>query len=190
MKTRKNTLLKSSAAILFTAALLLAPSAYAVDASIQAMGGWWEAGDSGDTYGYGLRGSVGANGLAVDLGWMHYGEGDDIDIDALDYHKDLGGIKSNVFDLGMRYTLPMELYFGGGLSYYDFDHDVESIDGEWGVYGLVGWSFGGEHIRGFIEGMYRYTEGTVSYDDEFEGHFDRDVDHDGLGANIGIMYRF
>ncbi len=100
------------------------------------------------------------------------------------------GIDAHAFDLGVRYTLPMELYFGGGLSYFALDHDTASIDGEWGVYGLVGWSFGGEHVRGFIEGMYRYTEGTLKYDRGFYGSVDQDIGYDGLAANIGIMYRF
>ncbi|MEA3230581.1 MAG: hypothetical protein U9Q05_02360 [Thermodesulfobacteriota bacterium] len=187
---KSKTISKLALVAMFIALVTMASNAHAVDGSIQALGGWWDAGDSGDTYGLGLRGSLGSGAWTADLGWMSYGEGDDIEIDIIDYEKELGGIKANVFDFGLRYTFPMELYIGGGLSYFDFDHDVESIDGEWGAYGLVGWSFGGEHIRVFIEGMYRYTEGTIKYDHGFEGHFERDIDHDGFGANIGIMYRF
>lgn len=174
--------------------VLAASNCYATGgSSLQAMGSWWDAGDSGSTYGFGLRGTVGGmEALGVDLGWTYFGEGDDINIDIpeTDENVTLGGIDAHVFDLGLRYTLSMEMYFGGGLSYFALDHDTASIDGEWGVYGLVGWSFGGEHVRGFIEGMYRYTEGTLKYDNGFEGHIDRDVDYDGLVANIGIMYRF
>jgi hypothetical protein len=176
---------------LLSGSIALASNAHAMGGSLQAMGSWWDAGDSNSTYGFGLRGSIGDE-LALDLGWTYFGEGDDLKINMPEGHDDikLGGIDANVFDLGLRYTLPMEIYLGGGLSYFDFDHDTASIDGEWGVYGLVGWSFGGEHIRGFIEGMYRYTEGTIKYDNGFEGHVERDVDHDGLAGNIGIMYRF
>ena len=171
--------------------VLTSPKAHAVDGSIQALGGWFDAGDSGDTYGYGVRGSIGSGSWAADLGFMHYGEGDDIEIDEIDFEKDFSGIKLNVFDLGARFTLPAEIYFGGGLSYFDFDYDAGSVDGEWGVYGLVGWSFGGEHIRGFVEGLYRYVEGTVKYEDrEFDADVERDIDHDGFGVNVGIMYRF
>ncbi len=49
----------------------------------------------------------------------------------------------------------MEIYLGGGGSYYFMDSDIGSTDGIWGLYGLVGWSFGGENIRGFVEGIYR-----------------------------------
>ena len=182
---------------LLPAALLLAgmtaftPSAQALDGSVQVLGGWFDAGDSGDTYGYGIRGSLGARGWSADLGFMHYGEGDDIKIDEIDFERDLSGIKLNLWDLGVRYTFPSELYLGGGASYFDFDYDAGSIDGEWGLYGLVGWSFGGEHLRFFIEGMYRYVEGTVKYEDrEFSATRDEDIDHDGFGANIGVMYRF
>lgn len=182
---------KLALAALLTGSVALASNAHAMGGSIQAMGSWWDAGDSESTYGLGLRGSIGDE-FALDLGWTSFGEGDDLTIPLPGDDDDinLGGIDANVFDLGARYTFPMELYVGGGLSYFDFDHDTGSIDGEWGVYGLVGWSFGGEHIRGFIEGMYRYTEGTIKYDNGFEGHIERDVDHDGLAGNIGIMYRF
>jgi len=161
--------------------------------SIQAMGSWWDAGDSGSTYGFGLRGTVGiTQEIGIDLGWTYFGAGDDVDIDipGSDDNITLGGIDAHAFDIGARYTLPAELYLGGGLSYFALDHDTSSIDGEWGVYGLVGWSFGGEHVRGFVEGMYRYTEGTIEYDDGFKGTLDKDVDYDGFAANVGIMYRF
>lgn len=165
--------------------------ALAMGGSLQALGGWWDAGDSDSTYALGVRGSLGET-WGVDLGWMHYGEGDDIEFEGPvtgDDYK-FGGIEVNVFDLGLRYTFKSELYLGGGLSYYDFDYELDSIDGEWGMYGLVGWSFGGEHIRGFIEGMYRYTTGTIEYDNGFLGTYDQDVDQDGFAANVGIMYRF
>jgi hypothetical protein len=174
--------------------VLVASNCYANSgSSIQAMGSWWEAGDSGSTYGFGLRGTLGVSDeLGIDLGWTYFGAGDDVDIDlpGTSNNLTLGGIDAHSFDLGVRYTLPMELYLGGGLSYFALDHDTAEIDGEWGVYGLVGWSFGGEHIRAFIEGMYRYTEGTLEYDNGFEGSFSRDVDYDGFAANVGIMYRF
>ncbi len=190
MKGKKLKLLCMSA--VFSA--LAASSCYAIGgSSIQALGSWWEAGDSGSTYGFGLRGTAGiTEAFGVDLGWTYFGAGDDVDLDipGRDNNLKLGGIDANVFDLGLRYTLPMELYFGGGLSYFALNHDTASIDGEWGVYGLLGWSFGGEHLRGFVEGMYRYTEGTLKYDHGFEGHLDRDVKYDGFGANVGIMYRF
>ena len=184
---------KLALAALLTGSIAIASNGHAMEGSIQGMGSWWDAGDSGSTYGFGLRGSLGVmDALGIDLGWTYFGEGDDYKVHIPGKNNDinLGGIDANVFDLGLRYTFPAEIYVGGGLSYFDFGHDLGSIDGEWGVYGLVGWSFGGEHLRGFIEGMYRYTEGTLKYDHGFEGHFDRDIDYDGLAANIGIMYRF
>lgn len=160
--------------------------------SIQALGGWWTAGDSGSTYGLGLRGSIGDT-FGLDVGWMSYGEGDEIgfDVPGNDEEVNFGGVKANVFDLGLRYTFPVEIYIGGGASYYDFDHTLDSIDGEWGAYGLVGWSFGGENLRGFVEGMYRYTNGKLKFqDDRFLYSIEQDFDQDGLGVNLGVMYRF
>ncbi|WP_028581331.1 porin family protein [Desulfogranum japonicum] len=170
---------------------MILSSAYALDGSLQALGSWWDAGDSGPTYGLGIRGSIGSQ-WALDLGYTYYGEGDDVHFRTLDNDDEIrfGGIEANVFDLGFRYTFPAEIYVGAGASYYDFDHELDNIDGEWGLYGLLGWSFGGEHIRGFIEGMYRATNGTIEYDDGFYGTYSEDFDQDGLSVNAGIMYRF
>ena len=189
----KKTFSKLALAALIAGSLAFAPTAQAVEGSIQGMGSWWDAGDSGSTYGFGLRGTLEfMEGLGIDLGWTYFGEGDDMTLRLPGKNDDInfGGIDANVFDLGMRYTFPAEIYLGGGLSYFDLGHDIASIDGEWGLYGLVGWSFGGEHLRGFIEGVYRYTEGTIKYNHGFEGHIDRDLEYDGFGANVGVMYRF
>ncbi len=191
--TNKKIISKLALAALLTGSVIIASNSWAAGSSIQAMGTWWDAGDSGSTYGFGVRGTLGfSEAFGMDLGWTYFGEGDDITLELPndDVDINLGGIDANVFELGLRYTLPAEIYFGGGLSYYDFSHDVSDIDGEWGLYGLVGWSFGGENLRGFIEGMYRYTEGSIKYDKGFEGSIDRDIDYDGLGINMGIMYRF
>lgn len=191
--TQKKIISKLALAALLAGSVTMASSAWATGSSIQGMGSWWDAGDSGSTYGFGVRGTLGfSEAFGADLGWTYYGEGDDVTLRLPGHDNDIefGGIDANVFDLGLRYTLPAEIYFGGGLSYYDLGHDVSDIDGEWGFYGIVGWSLGGENLRGFIEGMYRYTEGTIKYNDGFKGSLDRDVDYDGLGLNMGIMYRF
>lgn len=195
---QKNRMKISTLKILFTGAVVVTvlstTNCYAnTGSSIQAMGSFWKAGDSGNTYGYGLRGTAGiSREIGIDLGWTYFGAGDDVnfDIPETDENVTLGGIDAHTFDLGARLTFPAELYVGGGLTYFAMDHDVSSIDGEWGVYGLVGWSFGGDYVRGFIEGMYRYTEGTLKYDHGFEGTLERDIGYDGFAANVGIMLRF
>lgn len=170
-----------------------AGSAFAMGASIQGMGSWWDAGDAGSTYGLGIRGTIGEQ-LAVDLGYTYFGEGDDIHFRDLGNDDEIrfGGIDAQVLDLGLRYTLPSEVYFGGGFSYYEFgraDGDCD-IDGDWGYYGLVGWSFGGAHLRGFIEGAYRSVEGTINYDNEITTSNDANFDYDGFNVNVGAMFRF
>jgi hypothetical protein len=176
----KKTLCYCTIILLFTAGNV------AANGSIQAFGSWWDSGDADTSYGGGLRGTIGKE-IAIDIGWTYF-TGDDITIDVGGKEEtlDFGGLDSHVFDLGFRYTFPMEIYLGGGGSYYTFDSDIGSTDGKWGLYGLLGWSFGGEHFRGFVEGIYRYTEATV----EFDTTDDYDISYDGIGANIGIMYRF
>ena len=93
---------KLALAALLTGSLAMATNAHAVDGSIQALGGWWDAGDSGSTYALGLRGSLGSGPWAADLGWMSYGEGDDIKINVDEHQKEFGGIDANVFDLGIN----------------------------------------------------------------------------------------
>jgi hypothetical protein len=168
--------------------VFIATSAHA-GGSIQAMGSWWDPDESASSYGFGLRGSIGSS-FALDLGWTYYA-GEDISIDLPNGQEIVisDGIDAHVFDLGARYTFPIELYLGGGASYFVFDSDVGSTDGNWGLYGLVGWSFGGEHIRGFIEGVYRYTEASIEFDGVGRDS-EHDLSYDGFGANIGIMYRF
>lgn len=169
---------------------IIAVSNVFANGSIQAFGSWWDAGDAGSSYGGGLRGTIG-DAFALDLGWTYFtGDAINIDIGGVQETIKFDGINSNVFDLGVRYTFPMEIYLGGGGSYYALDSDAGSTDGKWGLYGLLGWSFGGEHIRGFLEGIYRYTEATIKFDTPAGGVNEYDVSYDGIGANVGIMYRF
>lgn len=151
--------------------------------SVQAYGSWWDSGDADTSFGGGLRGTMGDE-IALDLGWTYFA-GDDISIGAYS-----GGVNSNAIDLGLRYTFPMEIYLGGGGSYYFMDSDIGSTDGTWGLYGLVGWSFGGENIRGFVEGIYRYADTSIDFDRPVNGSYSYDISYDGFGANIGIMFRF
>ncbi len=61
--------------------LALASNAQASGSSIQAMGSWYDAGDSGDTYGFGIRGTAEVmEALGIDLGYTYFGAGDDVDI--------------------------------------------------------------------------------------------------------------
>ncbi len=86
--------------------------------SIQAMGSWWDSGESESSFGFGLRGSIGSS-FALDLGWTYYA-GDDISFDLPNDQEVVisDGIDTHVFDLGARYTFPIELYLGGGASYF------------------------------------------------------------------------
>ncbi|MEN8189447.1 MAG: hypothetical protein ABFS19_06330 [Thermodesulfobacteriota bacterium] len=188
--------------------------------SVQLFGGGWDTSGSGRTTGYGLRTTLGreiavdaawtsyTKGNDITISTNNSTEEDSASSEntptndpettaangAVTTGDDaqsisLGGIGINLYDLGFRYTLPTELYFGAGLSYLDFDTSKGSIDGEMGFYGLCGWSFGDRNLRGFIEANYRYAGGTVSYNYNQEV-VKKDVDHNGFGINMGIMFRF
>lgn len=164
--------------------LFTASSVCAGGSSIQAFGSWWEAGDTDSSYGGGLRATMGDD-LAIDAAWTFI-VGDEFTLDN-GQETDIDGLDSHIFDLGLRYTFPAEIYVGGGGSYFFLDSDEGSTDGEFGLYGLVGWSFGKRNLRFFVEGVYRYTEATIELDGMTTNY---DVSYDGFGANAGIMYRF
>ncbi len=218
MKSNKallTTLKMAALTMLIIGSLCITKNARAAGgSSIQVFGAGWDTSSSGRTTGFGIKGSLGSE-IALDVGWTSFGEGDNVVITIGDGSSDsssddttttttsnvgietsdgtttitLGGVDVTIWDLGFRYTLATNFYLGAGLSYLDFGHSDATIDGEWGFYGVCGWTFGSQNLRGFIEATYRYAEGTIKYTHDLTV-LDRDIDHNGFGANVGIMLCF
>ncbi len=89
-----------------------------------------------------------------------------------------------------------KLYTGGSIGYFSMDGKSISknvsldFDGEWGFGLLTGMEYRmTETISIFGEGLYRWLEITGRYNTE-DLEFETDVDVDGFGANLGLMFRF
>jgi hypothetical protein len=87
-------------------------------------------------------------------------------------------------------------YIGGGGGYYILDTNVGDIDDEVGFYLVGGADIGEPSSRvGFsLEAIYRNIEGTVRGDlgdPDFDLEEDEvDLDLSGVGANLGVVFRF
>lgn len=85
-------------------------------------------------------------------------------------------------------------YIGGGAGYYMLDTSRGEIDDEVGYYAVLGADIGSPDGLSFVaEAIYRSMEATVT--DE-EDPTDPDIvddvafDLDGLGVNVGLVWRF
>jgi hypothetical protein len=84
-------------------------------------------------------------------------------------------------------------FIGGGAGYYIIDTDFAEVDDEVGYYGVIGTDiFFGGNFGMTIEGMYRNMEATVRQADSDDVDVDEEVDIQlgGIGANVGLVWRF
>ena len=87
-------------------------------------------------------------------------------------------------------------YIGGGVGYYVLDTNVGDADDEIGYYLVGGADIGSpsSRVAFSIEGIYRNIEGTVRgelFDPDFDIEEDEiDLDLSGIGANVGVVFRF
>jgi hypothetical protein len=90
-------------------------------------------------------------------------------------------------------------FVSGGATYYLMDTDVGDVDDQWGWYLATGFKSGqpGGGIGFFGEVIYRDVDGSVNVDPEdfediddigFNGNVPLDLS--GIGANVGVAFRF
>ena len=70
-------------------------------------------------------------------------------------------------------------YVGAGVGYYIFDESL--IDDEWGYFPVVGLEFGPQNFSLMAEARWLFLEPDVG---------PTDADADGVGANVGLIWRF
>lgn len=114
-------------------------------------------------------------------------------------------IEAIPLDVGVKYNFgahqPVNVYVGGGGTYFLLDAERGEIDDEAGFYVTGGLEFaratGG--VGFFAEAIYRSVEATVNrdpqdFDDiddiDFEDIRERDLDVGGLGVNAGLIWRW
>jgi hypothetical protein len=81
-------------------------------------------------------------------------------------------------------------YFSVGVTYFQFDATYGDVDDEWGYYGMLGATIGGDTFRFFIEGIYRDVNATIKYDDFDLVEESVKLDIGGFGINTGLEWRF
>jgi hypothetical protein len=92
------------------------------------------------------------------------------------------GYPANIID-------ELQLYAGGGATYYFLDADHGSIDDEVGWFLEAGAELAITSYMGvFGEAVWRSVEGTVDDDDIDTDRVD--IDLDGLAVNIGLIFRW
>jgi hypothetical protein len=93
--------------------------------------------------------------------------------------------------VGLKFDLSdmLEIYGGGGATYYFLDSDLGDIDDEVGWYLEGGVELGiAEGFGVFAEVLWRQVEGTVEDDDVTLD--DIDIDLEGVAVNVGVVLRW
>lgn len=146
---------------------VITPSAHAIGV----MASWWKIDESNeDGFGFGLRSKVQvAPMVAFDTrgSWIKFGDPD-----------------TNVFPIEATGILQLGMVYGGiGLGYYIFDADGADIDNDFGWY-LVGGVDVGVGKFG-IFGEVKWTKITTDVD---FGDVPAELDADGIGFNVGVLF--
>ena len=163
--------------------LMLLTAAPAFAGSFGIYGSYWDGSDTGSTYGAGARmGFQFLKWLELEFHGTYY----------TDFEND---IQSSNFELtalpvdgGLKFNLlpksKVNVYVGGGVTYYFMDTNLGSVDDEFTYYGEAGLEFGGK-TKFFVEALWRSLDTTV--DDPTSSV---DVDFSGVSANAGINWHW
>jgi len=161
----------------------------AVADGVNVFGSYWDPSDGDETLGAGISLRGGTEPLYLQLRGTFY---DDITEDTALFENDLQVIPADV-GIGVQIEANdrVELYGGGGVSYYFLDSENGSIDDEVGWYLEAGTELGvSEDIGVFVEGVWRTVEGTVDDDADDVDFDDVTIDLDGVSVNLGVVFRW
>jgi hypothetical protein len=151
-------------------------------AAVGLFGSYLDSDDLGDGYGAGAKLELKPSDvLSVDgrASWIYF---DDFEIHMIPLE---AALRFNWPLLGER-IVP---YAGIGGGYYIFEADDVDLDDDVGYFPLVGLEVGFRRVALFAEARWLFLEADVdSALDELEDLDDADVD--GLGVNVGLLFRF
>ncbi|HEV2845259.1 MAG TPA: outer membrane beta-barrel protein [Thermoanaerobaculia bacterium] len=169
-------------------------------------GSYWQTGDFDDTFGGGTRLGFGDGPVQFELRASYFPDiAEDFEqlFDSDSEFEDQFEITAIPVEAGVTFNFAgnesFSPYIGGGASYILLDTDIGEVDDEVGFYVVAGFKAGGNDGGvGFVaEAIYRNIEGQVNFDPEdFDDVDDVDFDDDfdldlaGVGANVGIVFRF
>lgn len=172
------------AALVTVAALAAAPASAG---NLRIFGAYLDSGDVGSFLGGGLK-YASSDTLGVELGVTAYLDSEEFSLGDLDLAIDT--IDNTAWDLGSRISISEIFYFSLGVSYYQFDAKYGNVDDEWGYYGCLGATIGGDTFRFFVEGVWRDVNATVKYVDLELVQEEVKLDIGGFGVNAGMEWRF
>jgi hypothetical protein len=144
-------------------------------------GSYLDSDDLGPGYGGGAKLEVKpTDWLSVDgrASWVFF---DDFDISMIPLE---AALRLNVPMFGER-IVP---YAGVGAGYYYFEADDVDLDSNVGYFPLVGLEIGLRRVALFAEARWLVLE--TDTDAALEELGDLDADVDGLGINVGLLFRF
>lgn len=172
------------AALIVVVALVAVP---ATAGNLRIFGAYMDSDDVGSFAGGGLK-YASSDTLGFEFGVTAYRESDELDLGDLEFDADT--IDNTAWDLGARVSISEIFYFTVGASYFQFDADYADVDDEWGFYGTLGATIGGDTFRFFFEGVYRDVQATLKYEDLDLVEEGVKLDIGGFGVNAGLEWRF
>jgi hypothetical protein len=154
-------------------------------AELGIFGSYWTPKDGDETFGAGAKVKGGLGPFYLSLRGTYFNDitedvGDDVELRVIPLDAGVG-LQLDLIDV-------IEIYGGVGATYYFMDIDGASIDDEIGWYLEAGVELTiTKHASVFGEAVWRHVEGTIK---------DRDIDRsrvdvnlEGLGFNVGIVFR-
>jgi opacity protein-like surface antigen len=150
-------------------------------------GSYWNPSDGDETFGAGAKLRIGVEPFYFGVRGTYY---DDITEDVGADDDDLQVIPVDV-GAGLQFNImdELQIYGGGGVTYFFLDADNGSIDDEVGWFLEAGVELGiTSYMAVFGEAVWRSVEGTVDDDDIDTDRVD--IDLDGLAFNVGLLFRW
>ena len=191
--------------MLVVALFLAAAPASATDLSL--FGSWMDTKDLDDSFGGGVKFDFTFGGtFGLEFRGTYYPElgktfGDLIDDDDPIFDLEVDGIP---VDMGfiLQFGPGKNFFISAGGTYWFLDSNVGEIDDEVGWYAAAGFKTGNPAggVGLFVEGIYRDVDGTVDTDlgdidniddiDDIDAAEHVGLDLSGVGANVGVVFRF
>jgi len=169
-------------ALLIAMGVFLAGCSHGSGVELGVFGSSLDSDDLGDGYGGGVKLELNPIDLvSVDARASYIRFGDpDVDMFPLE----AAGLL-NTAAFGERFVA----YAGAGVGYYFFNCDEEDLDDAVGFFPVVGLEIGFHRLSVLAEARWLFLEADVdSAKDELRNLHDANVD--GLGINIGLLFRF
>ncbi len=169
-------------ALLAAASVFLAGCSHGSGVEFGVFGSSLDSDDLGEGYGGGAKLEINPIDLVSVDARASYIRFSDTDVDM--YPLEVTGLV-NFSAIGERIVA----YAGAGVGYYLFDGDEVDLDDAVGFFPVVGLEIGLHRVSVLVEARWLFLEADIdSAKDELRDLGDANVD--GLGVNVGLLFRF